>query len=233
MSTDRPHRTPDRTPEPAADRRPGRTSDPSTGREQRPATDRAPEAKAAPLRRRGAAMRRAVLDATVRLLADGGLEAASVAAVAAAAGVHETSVYRNWGTREELLREALADYTDHAMPLPDTGTLRGDLRQLLTALGAFLDTPEGPALLHLSIAPQNADARSNRDAYWADRLARAEQLLQRAAERGEIRADADHRAAVEALMSPLFARHLLLGEPVTVRFVDALVDLVIGGLAPR
>ncbi|MFJ4677574.1 MULTISPECIES: TetR-like C-terminal domain-containing protein [unclassified Kitasatospora] len=178
-------------------------------------------------------MRRAVLDATVRLLAEGGLEAASVAAVAAAAGVHETSVYRNWGTRERLLREALADYTDQAMPLPDTGSLRTDLHRLLTALGAFLDTPEGPALLHLSIAPATAETRSGRDAYWADRLDRAEQLLRRAAARGEIRPDADPRAAVEALMSPLFARHLLLGEPVTPAFVTALVDLVLDGLAPR
>ncbi|MFJ5231060.1 TetR-like C-terminal domain-containing protein [Kitasatospora sp. NPDC088391] len=190
-------------------------------------------AKVTPLRRRGAAMRRAVLDAAVHLLAEGGLEAATVAAVAAAAGVHETSVYRNWGTREDLLREALADYTDQAVPLPDTGSLRGDLRQLLTALAAFLATPEGPALLHLSIAPPNADTRSNRDAYWADRLARAEQLLHRAAARGEIRPGADLRAAVEALMSPLLARHLLLGEPVTPAYVDALVDLAVRGLAPH
>ncbi|MFE1321431.1 TetR-like C-terminal domain-containing protein [Kitasatospora phosalacinea] len=196
--------------------------------------DETPQVKpAAPLRRRGAAMRRAVLDATVRLLAEGGLEAATVAAVAAAAGVHETSVYRNWGTREDLLREALADYTDQALPLPDTGSLREDLHQLLTALGAFLDTPEGPALLHLSIAPATAETRSGRDAYWADRLARAEQLLHRAAARGEIRPDADPRAAVEALMSPLLARHLLLGEPVTPAYVTALVDLALNGLAPR
>ncbi|BAJ32892.1 TetR-like C-terminal domain-containing protein [Kitasatospora setae] len=178
-------------------------------------------------------MRRAVLDATVRLLAEGGLDAASVAAVAAAAGVHETSVYRNWGTREQLLREALADYTDQAMPLPDTGSLREDLRRMLTALAAFLATPEGPALLHLSIAPATAETRSGRDAYWADRLDRAERLLRRAAARGEVRPDADPRAAVEALMSPLFARHLLLGEPVTPAFTDALVDLVLDGLAPR
>ncbi|MGW4378774.1 TetR-like C-terminal domain-containing protein [Kitasatospora sp. NPDC004531] len=178
-------------------------------------------------------MRRAVIDATVHLLAEGGLEAASVSAVAARAGVHETSVYRNWGTREQLLREALADYTDHAMPLPDTGSLREDLRQLLTALAAFLDTPEGPALLHLSIAPATAETRSGRDAYWAERLQRAELLLHRAAERGEIRPDADAHAAVEALMSPLFARHLLLGEPVTPAFLDSLVDLVLDGLTRR
>ncbi|WP_231873270.1 MULTISPECIES: TetR-like C-terminal domain-containing protein [Kitasatospora] len=199
-----------------------------------PAEEAEPQARAAaPLRRRGAAMRRAVLDATVRLLAEGGLDAASVAAVAAAAGVHETSVYRNWGTREQLLREALADYTDQAMPLPDTGSLREDLRRMLTALAAFLATPEGPALLHLSIAPATAETRSGRDAYWADRLDRAERLLRRAAARGEVRPDADPRAAVEALMSPLFARHLLLGEPVTPAFTDALVDLVLDGLAPR
>lgn len=215
------------------EQRTGSAKKPADAEETAPG-DPLPEGRAgAPLRRRGAAMRRAVLDATVRLLAEGGLDAASVSAVAAAAGVHETSVYRNWGTRERLLREALADWTDHALPLPDTGSLREDLRQLLTALGAFLDTPEGPALLHLSIAPATAETRSRRDAYWAERLERAEVLVRRGAARGEVRPDADPRAAVEALMSPLFARHLLLGEPVTPAFVDSLVDLVVGGLAPR
>ncbi|MGW1084319.1 TetR-like C-terminal domain-containing protein [Kitasatospora sp. NPDC002522] len=178
-------------------------------------------------------MRQAVLAATVQLLAEGGLEAATVAAVAAAAGVHETSVYRNWGSREQLLREALADYSDQAMPLPDTGNLREDLRRLLAALAASLATPEGPALLHLSLAPQTLETRQSRDAYWADRLERAELLIRRAADRGEIRPDSEPRAAVEALMSPLFARHLLLGEPVTPQFLDALVALVVDGLAPR
>ena len=69
----------------------------------------------------------------------------------------------------EAVFDALADYSDHAMPVPDTGSLREDLRQLLTALGAFLDTPEGPALLHLSIAPATAETRTGRD--------RAEHLL--------------------------------------------------------
>jgi AcrR family transcriptional regulator len=178
-------------------------------------------------------MREAVLTTTVSLLATEGLEGTTVAAVAAAAGVHETSVYRNWGSREQLLQEALSAYTDQALPLPDTGNVRADLLQLLGDLAEFLNTPEGPALLRLSVAPQTPKTRRGRDAYWATRLDRTEQVLRRAAERGELRTGLDLRVTVEALLSPLLTRQLLLGEPVDRQLVESTVDLILGGAQAR
>jgi len=51
---------------------------------------------------RSARVRRAVLDATLELVNAHGLDGVTVAEVAERAGVHETSIYRRWRTREEL-----------------------------------------------------------------------------------------------------------------------------------
>lgn len=71
-----------------------------------------------------------MLAATVDVLLDGGLETFSIAEIARRAGVHETSIYRRWGTRAALALDAVLDTTETEIPAPDTGSLRGDLSAL-------------------------------------------------------------------------------------------------------
>ncbi|MCA9677975.1 MAG: TetR family transcriptional regulator [Kofleriaceae bacterium] len=53
--------------------------------------------------------RRELLDAAARLLGDGGLEAVTLSAIARAAGLAKSNVYRYFGSREEILLEILVD----------------------------------------------------------------------------------------------------------------------------
>ncbi|WEB44365.1 TetR/AcrR family transcriptional regulator C-terminal ligand-binding domain-containing protein [Streptomyces yunnanensis] len=192
------------------------------------------EKEAPPLRRRGERMRQAVLAATVDLLASQGMAATTVAAVARAAGVHETSVYRRWKTRENLIFDALAHHSDHALPTPDTGDVRADLTALFTALARYLATPAGTALLHLGTVRGEDDLEEGRRSYWSTRLERAEALVRRGIDRGELATDTDPHLTVEAVTGPLLARVLLTGEPLEETLVPRLVDLVLDGArAPR
>ncbi|AJT69528.3 hypothetical protein T261_7931 [Streptomyces lydicus] len=187
------------------------------------------EKEAPPLRRRGERMRQAVLAATVDLLTSQGLAATTVGAVARAAGVHETSVYRRWKTRENLIFDALATHSDHALPTPDTGDVHADLTALFTALARYLATPAGTALLHLGTVRGDDDLEDGRRSYWSTRLERAEALVRRGIDRGELAADADPHLVVEAITGPLLARVLLTGEPLEEPLVPRLVDLVLDG----
>ena len=54
--------------------------------------------------------RRRVLDATVELLREGGLRAASPAAVAERAGAGKMSLYRHFSSKDALVADALQDY---------------------------------------------------------------------------------------------------------------------------
>src|SRR5215468_426884 len=105
------------------------------------------DASVGPVRRarrggRSARVRSAVLDATLALLREGG-DAFGIPQIAARAGVHETSIYRRWGSREALIVDAVRSHIGEEIPVPDTGTLRGDLSAFLASIIAFLSSPLG------------------------------------------------------------------------------------------
>ncbi|MGC5345530.1 TetR/AcrR family transcriptional regulator C-terminal ligand-binding domain-containing protein [Streptomyces sp. DT24] len=178
-------------------------------------------------------MRQAVLAATVGLLTTEGLSGTTMSAVAHAAGVHETSLYRRWGTRENLIYEALAAHTDDALPMPDTGDVREDLARLMEAVARYLATPEGSALLHLGAAPDAEVVEEGRRPYWNARLERGEAIVRRGVERGELAAGTDPRLVAELLAGPLFSRVLLTGDPLEEGLARRVVDLILDGARPR
>ncbi|MFR9727387.1 TetR/AcrR family transcriptional regulator [Streptomyces sp. MS19] len=195
---------------------------------------------AAPLRRRGERLRQAVLATTVRLLASRPFDEVTVAAVAREAGTHETSIYRRWKTRENLIHDAATQYSDDMLPLPDTGTARGDLLGLAEGLAQVLTTPEGTALLRLSVRPATGEdggegpqVAGHRAAYWAERLRLAESLVRRGVERGELSPGHDAAVIVEAVCAPVLTHALFGGPPPDGRFLAGLVDLVLYGGAPE
>src|SRR5450432_744304 len=78
-------------------------------------------------RPRSAEADRAILAATLELLAERGLDAMSIEEVAARAGVGKTTIYRRWPSKGLLALDAFVISFRAEQPLPDTGTLRGDL----------------------------------------------------------------------------------------------------------
>ena len=74
-------------------------------------------------------MRDAVFAAAIDLY-DPGQPVPSMADIASRAGVQKTTLYRRWGDAEALLHEAVACQPREAIPVPDTGSLHGDLCEL-------------------------------------------------------------------------------------------------------
>ncbi|WP_375481860.1 TetR-like C-terminal domain-containing protein [uncultured Mycobacterium sp.] len=192
------------------------------------------KATTAKLGRRGAAVRAAVLEATLVELVDHGIEGVTVAAVAARAGVHETSVYRRWRTRDDLIVDALLERSATQIPVPDTGSLRGDLIELARRVIGYLSSRIGRALVRMStliVEEQSLDqARAN---FLASRLAATRVVVDRAVERGELPADTDAGLVLEMLVAPLHLRTIMTGEPLTDDLPEQLVDILLDGLLPR
>jgi AcrR family transcriptional regulator len=153
-----------------------------------------------------------------------------VSEIAARAEVNETTIYRRWGTRENLLIDALLDATEQ-LRVPDTGSLRDDLVAYAVDLAEFLATPVGHALERtLAVAGDDPDTRRARDRYWASRAALSTQMIVRAVDRGELPATVDPDLAIEMLVSPVHFRILLTREPVDDRMPARLVDALLGGI---
>src|SRR5512142_1481611 len=118
-------------------------------------------------RPRSAEADRAILTATADLLAERGLAAMSIEEVAARAGVGKTTIYRRWPSKGLLALDAFVISFRAEQPLPDTGSLRGDLLSALRAwVRATTQTPMGPMLTGLIAEAQHDPERRGA---WRDR----------------------------------------------------------------
>ena len=185
-------------------------------------------------RPRGKPIEEAIVAATLDALACHGLEGLSIPRVAAAAEVNKTTVYRRWPTREALVAAALeAALHETAGGLEDTGSLRGDLSVLVRLIAARMDSAEGRALARAALAESATEAVRA----LSDRLATAEQaaataLVARAAARGEWSPARHPPEAVLAMVTGSVMHHVLMQrQTVTPAWVEAVVDVVVRGLA--
>jgi AcrR family transcriptional regulator len=175
---------------------------------------------------RSARVRQAVLDATLELLGEQGADALAVNEVALRAGVHETSIYRRWGTREDVIIDALLSNSEQLLPIPDTGSLRTDLVAFAVSLEAYLNSPLGGALARALVS---SGTEAMRDQFWEGRYALASQMITRAIERGEVPASTDPQLALEALVGPIHFRALLTRQPTDEQYATRLVEMLLEG----
>jgi AcrR family transcriptional regulator len=196
-------------------------------------TDTQPEVRHRP-GGRSARIRQSVIEATMAVLRDRGWDQFSIAEVASRAGVHETSIYRRWGTRERLATDALLTTGEQDLPVPDTGSLRGDLVGFATEISRYVSTPVGLALARAMATPTGDPAIAEASArYFQTRFEIASVIIDRAVARGEIPAGADAALALEMLIAPLHFRTLVSHQPLDDDLPARLADLLITGLRAR
>ncbi|HVQ51167.1 MAG TPA: TetR/AcrR family transcriptional regulator [Mycobacterium sp.] len=183
--------------------------------------------------RRGEHVRHTVLAAAFDELAENGAGAATIAGVARRSGVHETTIYRRWVTKEKLFIEAMLSSSAEEIPTPDTGSIRGDLLAVVQAVIAYLTSPVGGAALHVAVSLTVDDNHVARQAFWLGRLNALRPVVERGVARGELRPDIDAGLLLETLVAPVHNRLLLIGETVDEQFGERIVDLVLEGAVRR
>ena len=181
--------------------------------------------------RRSERSHRAILDATVELLCEHGFGGLTIDGVAARAGVGKATIYRHWDSKNELAMEALSDVLPVATT-PDTGSLRGDLLQLVHGIISRLTSSPLAALMPslVDASERDADLRELHRGYVCARREVAVDLLRRAVERGEVRAGVDPSLVADLLAGPLFYRRLVVHEQLDEAYAERLVDLVIAAV---
>jgi AcrR family transcriptional regulator len=176
---------------------------------------------------------RAILRAAAEILAERGLSGMSIEEVAARAGVGKTTIYRRWTSRGTLALDAFLDEFQSQQPLPDTGTLHGDLLAALRAwIRSVTRTSAGPILAGL-IAEAQRDPELA--AAWRERVveplrAQHKIMLSRAIDRGEIPATTDQEVVLDLLFGAAYHRLLHGHRPLTDKFARQVVDLVVAGM---
>lgn len=181
----------------------------------------------------------AIQGALIQELAEVGYGRLSIEAVARRAGVGKTAVYRRWSSKLEMVLEVVASVAGASLPLPDTGSLQGDLEIFLRfgakALRHRLASQIIPDLL-------SEAARNPQIATTLQTVMRATQedvgslLIGRAVERGELSGAVDADLAVDLIVGPLYWRLAVartpLPGPVVTRMATAAVAALRAVAAP-
>ncbi|MBX6391749.1 MAG: TetR/AcrR family transcriptional regulator [Frankia sp.] len=173
-------------------------------------------------------VRRDVFAAVRSLLADVGYEALRIEDVAAMAGVHKTTLYRQWASKADLVRDVLAAAEAAAIPRPDEGSWDADLAKLCEGLLRVFNHPTTLALVRTRVTANDPRLTEGLREIASDPTQTAPILLpfQRAKERGEIAPDADVSMLVECLMSALVTRLVVTGAPIDRPFMDRLARMI-------
>ena len=156
-------------------------------------------------------------------------------AVAARAGVSKKSLYLRYPAKAALVWEAAFGKTK-AVALPDTGDLRADLRAAYAWAVEEFAAPEARAALPGLLAEMSSSPELTqliRSQIIEPEFNRIHGLLQRAQQRGEIRADADLPLVIDAFTGTALARATIMGHPLDQSAGERLVELLVAGLAPR
>ncbi|MCF6471297.1 TetR/AcrR family transcriptional regulator [Nonomuraea sp. MG754425] len=171
-------------------------------------------------------MRDAVRQATLAELAEHGYGRLTVENVAIRSGVHKTTVYRRWGSPEGLIADALELARQEQWPMPDTGSLRDDLREIAELVrGGFADPIAGPiSAAFVSAAVQGEGPARALHAFYATRHEQAAEVVRRAVVRGELPADTDVADVIRTAVAPIYYRLFITHEPVTERDAERAAD---------
>ncbi|WP_269323293.1 TetR/AcrR family transcriptional regulator [Mycobacterium paragordonae] len=183
---------------------------------------------------RAARVKHAVHQAVIDAVSEHGADQVSIPDVSRRAGVRDSSIYRRWGTRENLVLDALLASSARELPIPDTGSLHTDLTAFGIALGQYLHTPLGRGLVRaLSAVSDSEELAAARETFWEQRYQATMPMITRAITRDELPADVDARQVMELLISPIHFRSALTRQPIDDTFVAELADRVIRAVQSR
>ena len=191
---------------------------PRRGRGRRPATE----------------VHNEILEASAELLFADGMGAFTIEKVANLSGASKMTIYKWWPSKGALALDGYFHKVAPELAFADTGDIEADLRaQLHTFVRVIRDSPASRVIGEL-IGQAQSDPELKAaylERYSSPRRANAVAAMEKAKQRGQLRASLDPETVVDQLWGACYHRLLLPDQPLTDEFVDALVDNLFRGIA--
>jgi AcrR family transcriptional regulator len=193
----------------------------------------------APTRRPAGSKRRldrsldgAILDATLAGVAERGYDRLSMDDIASRAGVGKAAIYRRWPSKAVVVADAIAHWRRRLGPVdpPDTGSLSGDIEELVAAVPDLNDTEL--STIHVILGVATAATHDPVLAAALDDLVLAiprqvvRTMLDHAVERGEIAAGRDLSLIPDVALG-LNVLRVMTGRPIDRVYVRRVLEDVI------
>lgn len=169
-----------------------------------------------------------LFDAVLDLLREGGYEPLTMDAVAARACCSKATLYRRWGGKPRLVAAALRHRKPFSLEGLDTGSLRGDLAEMVRRIGRSQKDVDVVRAVAPCVRGNPELAEALREALIRPEVTQMEAVLERAVERGEVaRANAARPFFPQMLAGAVFTRPLFeereADEPYLQGYLEAVV----------
>lgn len=179
----------------------------------------------APLRRSKEAVKAASLAVAYELLTEFGLSGVSVDEVSRRSGVAKTTIYRYWPTRSALLFDAVMQFAPR-LPIPATGSLRGDLTALALGLAERLEIGGWSSAMPsiIDAAERDKEVAEFQSRTHAGMMSGFGAIAALAQARGELDPNFDVSELTAAIAGPLFYRRWFSRQELDDAFVRDVVE---------
>jgi len=179
--------------------------------------------------RRGAGRRTAICQAVCELLARVGYDRMTMDAIANQAKASKATIYRMWPDKPQLVAEALKCQFGTDTDLPDTGSLRGDLMELMTTACELVSSELGEMISGVMTAASHDPrlAETLNQTLFEDKAQLHSELVRRAVERGEIPPEADPAIMHEVMHSMISTRKIWALGPLDDEYAQHVVDEIL------
>lgn len=168
----------------------------------------------------------AIHEAALEVLSEVGYDRTTVEAIASRAHVSKATIYRRYKNKQELLMAAMGEHAACSLPQINTGSLRGDLIELISEHVKALKGPDGELLMALlssahrdpelgKLLPQNKPIINDSTSV---------QIFERALARKEISASANLEFLGEVVPAIFSHRLFITHQSVNRKFIEHLVD---------
>ncbi|MFF4363035.1 TetR/AcrR family transcriptional regulator [Streptomyces sp. NPDC001604] len=189
---------------------------------------KAAPAQAASLRRRGAVLERAILDAALEQLSTVGWNGLTMEGVAAGAQTGKAAVYRRWPSKEDLVADALQAGLPRIEEAPDLGSVREDLLALCRQAREAMFSRPGFAVR--SVIHECDPIQAERfhgvifEGIVEPTIKLLREVITRGIERNEVRPDAANSYVFDVIPAVMMYRSKLRGSEWDDRDLEEMID---------
>jgi AcrR family transcriptional regulator len=182
--------------------------------------------------------RRAVLEATMKLLEGSGsagfsVQKLSIERIAREAGVSKTTIYRWWSSKAAVVIDTFLDNHVARTPVREDVPAIEALREHMASLAEVYAGSEGRLVAQLiGECQQDEDTMVEfKKHFWTPRALAVESLVNRAIEEGSMRQGLDAKVVTELLYAPIYFRLLFQSGTLDADVTNTIMQTALEGLA--
>ena len=173
--------------------------------------------------------RRHILEAAYKLLRAKGFHAVGSHEIANAAGVSSATLYRWWGSKEEILLDACFEHMKPVLAVSGSGSPLARLRRYVLYVAEFLASDDGVVMARLVTGIH--DDKRLQQIFWERYVMPRRQMQRRfvgeSIASGQLKRGTDTELLIDALNGPLFFRWLQGHAPLDKGFAERIFEKVI------